>query len=795
MDVEVCTKCNKEVRKEQRGSLTQWIFDGSTCSCRKSVLIPVSDDKANKICPKCFNQKVSRRSGSITQWMFRQYQCKCGPETDNTTSENIVNTLVSNNSTGEPDEEESFDTSTLPFPHERYKPLRYVARNAASVVYKCFDRRLVRTVAIKTLLFANSDQLVRFQQEARATALLKHLNIIEVLDFGVNNGSAYMVMEFVDAVDLEDWIQANGALTEPAAMEMMTGVCRALDYAHSKGIYHRDLKPQNILISKQNREPKLIDFGLALVINPNQDITKTQGLSLSGTPSYMSPDQFSGRSYDARSEIYSLGCVLFACLTGRPPFHGDTALAIARKHSEVPAPPLREANPDRDYSENVEQVIRRCLEKNPSDRYSSILELANDLQIDITGTNQESTLTSEQVAAAGMAQNSGVVTSSVTAQHVERGTAAKKSKSQIWVASLILLVVLSVTVALIMYRNQATKVTAIAPSTEVAPVAHKDEQKRPITQAKAVGFDRSVLTEFKVDKVFDDVGTARTLEMMKQKMGNYTDTTITAKQIDLLAKAPPTFYYLRLKNCEGVTADNIIRLKPLKLLNLRVSFTDLDNDGFAAIATLPHLKMLQLEGNRNHDNKGFIALKKSQTLNAIEFKRTKLDAEAFKIFSEMNLELISLDNIPNFDERWFLPLSVTKIFDARLLNMNVGDSCLQYVLKLPKLQNIVIRNTAITDKGVEELSHYTKLILIDLENNKGITDAAVPSLVDLYEHSYYPNSLDINLSNTSITVKSIPLLKQLKTIHRLDLRQLAGVNKQVLAGLRKALPKTEIVSD
>ncbi len=725
--------------------------------------------------------------------MFRQYQCKCGPETVNATSENRQR-VISKNEVEEPDADESINLSTLPFPHERYKPLRCIATSAASVVYKCFDRQLVRTVAIKTLLFANPEQLVRFQQEAKATALLKHTNIVEVLDFGVNEGSAYMVLEFADAVNLDDWIQADRALSEPATLTIMTGICRALDYAHSKGIYHRDLKPQNILISKQNGEPKLIDFGLVLFTEQNKDVIKTQGLSLSGTPLYMSPDQFLGRPYDARSEIYSLGCVLFTCLTGSPPFHGENALAIARQHAEVPAPSLKAVRPDQDYTENLEQVIRRCLEKNPSDRYSSIAQLANDLQINIDATNHQQTLTSEQIAAAGKPDSFFLDTSSVAEQNEEPDWTANRLKFANKYLILILLMVLSATAALVAFRTQTTDEKTTARVAEVTSVAEKDENPRPLKLTHQVDFNRSALTEFQVDKAFDDAGTDGTLEMMKQRMGTYSDTTVTAKQLDLLAKAPPKFYYLTFRNCEGVTADNIKRLKPLKLLNLSASYTDLDNDGFAAIAALPHLKMLQLEGNRNYDNRGFIALKKSLTLNAIEFKHTKLDAEAFKIFSEMNLDLISLNDIPNFDERWLLPLRVTKIYDARLLNMDVGDSCLQYVLKLPKLQNIVIRNTAITDKGVEELSHHTKLILIDLEGNKGITDGAVPSLLNLYKHSYYPNGLDINLSNTSITAKSIPFIKQMKTIHRLDLRKLAGINSSVVADLKKALPRTEIVS-
>jgi len=226
--------------------------------------------------------------------------------------------------------------------------------------------------------------LIRFQQEARATGLLKHPNIVEVLDFGIGSGgSAYMVLEFVEATNLEDWLQTHGPFSEEEALALLSGVCRALDFAHTKGIYHRDLKPQNILINS-NREPKLIDFGLALVLNTELNISDTHGLSLAGTPSYMSPDQFLGRPYDTRSETYSIGCVLFACLTGRPPFLGENALDIARQHAQTQAPLLQELLPNRQFSNRIQQVINRCLEKDPELRYSSVSELADDLRIELS---------------------------------------------------------------------------------------------------------------------------------------------------------------------------------------------------------------------------------------------------------------------------------------------------------------------------------------------------------------------------------------------------------------------------
>jgi serine/threonine protein kinase len=383
MAVIICDKCSKEVRQEKRGTLTQWIFDDSSCSCAKVTIEVSESDKNKSVCPRCFNPKWSRRTGSLTQWVFGKSQCKCSPESGIT---DVSLPRHVSKPSAEPEAEDDFAGSDLPFA-KRYKPLSCIARSPASVVYKCFDRELGRNVAIKTLVFADPELLMRFQQEARATGLLKHPNIVEVLDFGIGSGGAsYMVLEFVDAINLDDWLSTRGPLSEAESVSIFAGVCRALFFAHSKGIYHRDLKPQNILISN-NLESKLIDFGLAFILSPDSN---TKGFSLAGTPSYMSPDQFLGRPYDQRSEIYSLGCVLFACLTGSPPFQGDSALEIARRHAEEQAPTLNDLNPDRHFSRRLEHVINRCLEKNPALRYSSILELADDLQIKITDSNRAS---------------------------------------------------------------------------------------------------------------------------------------------------------------------------------------------------------------------------------------------------------------------------------------------------------------------------------------------------------------------------------------------------------------------
>lgn len=450
MTATICDKCSKEVRQEKRGSLTQWIFDDSSCSCGKSDLKVAAERSDTNICPTCFNFRSSRRSGSMTQWIFRRFQCKCNPIAVSAQTSASKERLSHSSQKSEPQSQEKFDVAEVPFPTERYKPLSYIARSALSIVYKCFDRQLGRLVAIKTLSLSDSATLIQFQQEARATGLLKHPHIVEVLDFGISSGgSAYMVLEFVEATNLEERIQTGGPFSEEDALTLIAGVCLALDFAHKKGVYHRDLKPQNILLGNDG-QPKLIDFGLALMLSPERNMSDTHGLSLAGTPSYMSPDQFNGRPYDTRSEIYSLGCVLFSCLTGRPPFQGTDALEIANQHATVEAPTLKEVFPNGTFSKTIEHVIHRCLEKDPDLRYATVSELARELQLELVENHTEERTESER----SISQNSTEISSNqITTEIQNPQNFLTKNWKMLFLASIVLCLAAG---SLTIYRKKET---------------------------------------------------------------------------------------------------------------------------------------------------------------------------------------------------------------------------------------------------------------------------------------------------------------------------------------------------
>ncbi|MDQ4149034.1 MAG: protein kinase, partial [Actinomycetota bacterium] len=243
-------------------------------------------------------------------------------------------------------------------------------------VYRGTDRVLGRTVAIKVLasnLGTNPQFVERFRREAQAAAAVGHPNLVSVFDTGSEDDLHYIVMEYVEGKTLEEALR-NGPLDPASARRIAAAVCSGLAVAHSKGIVHRDIKPANIMLERDGNV-KLMDFGIAKA-ETGPDLTEA-GLVL-GTVTYLSPEQARGEPVDARSDLYSLGCVLYEMLTGRAPLAGRTLLEIAQKLStETPSPPSQ-FNPS--VPAELDDVVMRALAKSPSDRYDNALAMKHDLE-------------------------------------------------------------------------------------------------------------------------------------------------------------------------------------------------------------------------------------------------------------------------------------------------------------------------------------------------------------------------------------------------------------------------------
>lgn len=258
---------------------------------------------------------------------------------------------------------------------DRYEILEKIGTGGMAEVFKGKDHKLNRYVAVKVLKeeFRDNDGFVKkFKEEAQAAAGLAHPNIVNVYDVGDENGIYYIVMELVEGITLKNYIERKGRLTIKEATSIAIQVSAGLEVAHNNHIVHRDIKPQNIIISREGKV-KVTDFGIAKATT-----SQTTTSSAMGSVHYASPEQARGGYVDHRSDIYSLGIVMYEMVTGRVPFDGETAVTVAVKHLQEQMVPPSEYCPEIPYS--LEQIIKKCTEKSPDRRYQDIGDLMADLK-------------------------------------------------------------------------------------------------------------------------------------------------------------------------------------------------------------------------------------------------------------------------------------------------------------------------------------------------------------------------------------------------------------------------------
>ncbi len=270
----------------------------------------------------------------------------------------------------------------------RYEIVEQLGGGGMALVYRAHCNCLHREVTVKILrpqYTCDEDFVERFRREAQAVASLSHPNTVSVYDVGEEDGIHYIVMEYIEGNNLKEIIREQGRLTLPVAVDYARQICEGLDHAHEKGIVHRDIKPHNILVTKGGRV-KVTDFGIAKAVTSD---TVTQAGTIIGSVHYIAPEQAKGEPGGVRSDIYSVGVVLYEMVTGKLPFEGDSPIAMAMKHiqEEPPAPSC--LNPE--VSPELERVILRAMAKSPERRYQTAREMADDLRTVLSGQISDAT--------------------------------------------------------------------------------------------------------------------------------------------------------------------------------------------------------------------------------------------------------------------------------------------------------------------------------------------------------------------------------------------------------------------
>jgi len=335
---EVCDVCGKTVAKSGVGSLTSWIFGRDNCTCK------VTGGSA---------KQTPHNSGSLSR-----LESPAQPKTED---------------------------SAKPALDANYEILEKIGQGGMGAVYKVKDRVTNKIFAIKVLndgLCQDKRNLERFENEIKASMTLSHPNLVTVYKQGITSGGApYLLMDYLEGENLSDFLKREGCIPRARAIDLFYQICEAFNHAHAKSIVHRDIKPGNIIIGKTeggNDYVKVVDFGIAKILPVAGETIKqlTQTGELIGSPFYMSPEQCRGEELDARSDIYSLGCVMYEVLSGKAPFEGANPVKIILQHlNDLPKP----FDSFLSVGADLEEVIMTCLRKSPSDRYQSVYEIMTDL--------------------------------------------------------------------------------------------------------------------------------------------------------------------------------------------------------------------------------------------------------------------------------------------------------------------------------------------------------------------------------------------------------------------------------
>lgn len=263
----------------------------------------------------------------------------------------------------------------------RYEILGTLGKGGMGVVYRAQDRKLDEVVALKVLrpevLQDDPTILERFKQEIKLARKITHRNVLRTHDFGDAEGTPYISMEYLEGVTLKDLVRNKGALPSGVGLRIAKQMCQGLEAAHRQGVVHRDIKPQNMLILPETGELKIMDFGIARISEVHGDGGLTSAGTVMGTPDYMPPEQAQGQPADFRSDIYSLGVVLFEVFSGKLPFSADTVMGVVLKHIQEPPPRARSLN--RAIPADLDVLIARCLDKDPAKRFQQVGEILKGL--------------------------------------------------------------------------------------------------------------------------------------------------------------------------------------------------------------------------------------------------------------------------------------------------------------------------------------------------------------------------------------------------------------------------------
>ncbi len=570
---------------------------------------------------------------------------------------------------------------------DRFDIIALLGQGGGGSVYSARDKLLNKRVAIKRLSKQNLNpqQVARLQQEARAASRLQHTNIVSVLDFGVSVNEPYLVMELAKGKTICDLLLSNGPLPVDTAIDITLQICEGLAHAHQKGVIHCDLSSRNIIVEEINdyTTVKILDFGVAKFSAAGELISTPelrQPGVFAGSPLYASPEQSRGEVVDLRTDVYSLGCLLFEMLTGVPPFEGGRATETIIMHLNEKRPTLAERANGRLFSEQLEAVVARALSQSPNERFSSMQEFAAALQLEDNSITAPEEKTEENGPA-------------------ELPPLSREQRTNVGIFSICLvvgaLIVVAISFAIISPRGTDQPKSKPFPSMAIS--AGPDSLMNDYSSISKNSFsdiaDQVQLTDAKVEEF-----------LQKKDLWN-----------------------LNLVNHSGVTPERLRRLSALPIRSIDLMQSDVNDKGIEVISRFPQLRKLGLIRCILNDD-AFKALgQNASSLEELDAGDTMLNDSKLSYLSSLKrLKTLSIPNNPGITDAGWVPLSRLK----NLRHLNVGEDRLtdrgvQEIARNKNLESLKLNfNQSVTDSSITTLSGLSRLNLLIIDNTSiGRTNA------------------------------------------------------------------------
>lgn len=665
-------------------------------------------------------------------------------------------------------------SSTEQLLDNRYEVLSLVASGGMGSIYKARQPALNKIVAIKMLRVQNRNDgsWARFQQEAKAASHLEHRNIIRVYDFGQTaDGQPYMVMDFVEGVNLQNLIKDEKTLPIEESLNIIRQICAGMTHAHGHHVYHRDLKPSNIMLSQLdsvNPLVRIVDFGIAKVLDSQsegQNLTQTG--EVFGSPHYMSPEQALGRRVDARSDIYSVGCIMHEILTGSVPLSGATSFETLMKHMHDKPLSLRQAKPLGVFSDELVALVLKCLAKDPLKRFQTMQELSTAIDL----LPESIAIAQRRGPGSGF---TGGTTTSINIKNLPTKPKLQRSRLASFVEERKLLC-LSVLIAIILatgfvyinfgttngqklfrvdkFFHLAKQETAPPPvvqaeSEKIGPAHPLSDEPPPPTSIKKIkeeDVDKTVKnsttsdTKKEIGNRSNEIASTEPVASADQIPQDLGSTIIDLTNIDTDQKlaesvqANPRAKTVILKG-KYISDKGIQVLTKLPIERLVIQDTKLTNKGFAVLVNFPNLEVLNLLQNPNLDDESLVPLSNMKKLKVLDLSRSPRITDATLSRLPHSIQALCLQADFRLTEKGFA--DVCKLTELTLLDVSrtpfVDDEA-KLLPKLTKLQKLYVGETCLTDRAMPILGKLpvTELSLEKTRiTSKGLMElASMPSIM------------------------------------------------------------------